>query len=200
MATSGVRRRTASDQVSAALLSAAETVLDRDGIDAVTIRSVAQQAEVSPTSVYNRFGAKDGLIAALATRTLDQLAEAIVVPADLEPAERFRRACRNYRQFALDHPARYSLIFAVGSPLADQAAAVARHGRTVFEILVGLVAALNDVAAEEDCLEAAQAVWSAVHGAVTIEHAGIGQTPAAGASYDYLLDLLVNGLAAGIGS
>ena len=45
-----VRRRTASHQVSAALLDAAETVLDRDGTGGVTIRAVAHQAAVSPTS------------------------------------------------------------------------------------------------------------------------------------------------------
>ena len=42
------RRRTASHQVSAALLNAAETVLDRDGTVGVTIRAVAQEAAVSP--------------------------------------------------------------------------------------------------------------------------------------------------------
>ena len=85
-----VRHRTASHQVSAALRRG-QTVLDRVGTDGVTIRAVATQAGVSPTSVYNRFQSKEGLSVALAMRTLDQLAAAIDVPGDVEPVERFRR-------------------------------------------------------------------------------------------------------------
>jgi AcrR family transcriptional regulator len=104
-----VRRRTASHQVSVALLHAAETVLDRDGTGGVTVRAVAHEAAVSPMSVYNKFENKDGLLVALAMRALDQLGKAIDVPKDVEPVERFRQACRRYREFALRHPARYSL-------------------------------------------------------------------------------------------
>src|SRR5207344_585305 len=121
--------------------------------------------EVSPTSVYNRFQSKDGLIVALAMRTLTQLAEAIDVPVDLAPQERFRQSCRNYRDFALRHPARYSLIFGSGSPLEDQSSEVADAGRAVFAVLVQLTGALRSTASEEVSAEAAQIVWSAVHGA-----------------------------------
>lgn len=184
------RRRTASDQVSAALLQAAETVLDRDGTDGVTVRAVAKEAAVAPMGVYNRFDNKEGLLAALATRALDELAIAIDVDADLDPTERFRRACRGYRAFALRHPARYALIFATDSPLSDQSSAVAAHGRTVFAVLVRLVTALGAA----DPLETAESVWSAIHGAVAIEHAGIGQTPDPAASFEHLLDLLTGAL------
>lgn len=187
------RRRTASDDVSAALLGAAETVLDRDGTGGVTVRAVAKEAAVAPMGVYNRFQNKTGLLAALATRALDELASAIDVDAAVEPAERLRQACRGYRAFALRHPARYSLIFASGTPLQDQSSAVAAHGRPVFGILVDLIAGMGErtTAPTED----AQSVWSAIHGAVSIEITGIGQTPDAAASFENLLDLLVGGLA-----
>lgn len=191
-----VRRRTASHEVSAALLRAAETVLDRDGSDGVTIRAVALAAEVSPTSVYNRFRSKDGLIVALAMRTLAQLAEAIDVPVDLAPQERFRQACRNYRDFALRHPARYALIFGSGSPLEDQSSEVADAGRAVFTVLSGLIGAFTTRATERDLAESAQAVWAAIHGSVTIEQAGIGQTPDLGSTFEHVLDLLTDGLTA----
>lgn len=195
MSTPPTRRRTASHEVSAALLRAAETVLDRDGSDGVTIRAVALAAEVSPTSVYNRFQSKDGLIVALAMRTLTQLADAVDVPADLEPDGRFRQACRNYRDFALRHPARYALIFGSGSPLEDQSSEVAEAGRAVFTVLAGLIGALETVADDRNLAESAQAVWAAIHGSVTIEQAGIGQTPDADVTFEHGLDLLTDGLA-----
>lgn len=79
------RKRTASHQVSAALLNAAETVLDRHGTAGVTVRAVAQEAAVSPMSVYNRFEHKEGLVVALAMRALEGLADAIDVAGELEP-------------------------------------------------------------------------------------------------------------------
>lgn len=186
-----VRRRTASHEVSAALLNAAETVLDRDGIDGVTIRTVAHEAAVSPTSVYNRFDGKEGMLVALAMRGLDQLAHSIDVAKDVEPVERFRQSCRSYRDFALGHPARYSLIFGAGSPLEDQTSEVAGSGRAVFTILVDLIDAMRSDAPHSDSAEVAQIVWSALHGSVTIEHARIGQTTDAAATFERMLDLFV---------
>jgi AcrR family transcriptional regulator len=197
MSKTSVRRRTASQQVSVALLNAAETVLDRDGIDGVTVRAVAQEAVVSPMSVYNRFDNKEGLIAALAMRALEQLAESIDVTGDVEPVERFRLACRSYRDFAIHHPARYSLIFGAGSPLEDQSSEVARSGRAVFAVLVELIRAMRSGVSEPESAEDAQIVWSAIHGAVTIEQARIGQTPNAADTFEHLLDLLTKGLAPG---
>jgi len=123
------RRRTASDQVSAALLGAAETVLDREGAKGVTVRAVAREADVAPMGVYNRFDNKEGLLAALAMRALDELGTAIDVPTDIEPVERFRRACHGYREFAIRHPARYALIFTAGSPLEDTSSLVAARAK-----------------------------------------------------------------------
>lgn len=189
-----VRRRTASQQVSVALLNAAETVLDRDGTAGVTVRAVAHEAAVSPMSVYNRFGNKEGLIVALALRALEQLAEVIDVPEGPDPVERFRQSCRSYREFALDHPARYSLIFGAGSPLEDQSSEVAQSGRMVFGVLIGLLRAMKHSATEQESAEDGQTVWSAIHGAVTIEQARIGQTPDAAHSFEHMLDLFVSSL------
>ena len=191
MTSAPVRRRTASAEVSAALLNAAKAVLDRDGTGGITIRAVAREAGVAPMSVYNRFDHKEGLLTALAMRSLDELATAIKTSGGDAPVERFRRACRGYRQFALCHPARYSLIFASGTPLSDQTSAVAERGHAVFLILADLITGFATTA---DPMESAQAVWSAIHGAVTIEQVGIGQTGDPAASFDALLGLLIRGL------
>jgi AcrR family transcriptional regulator len=188
------RRRTASGQVSAALLNAAEAVLDRDGVDGVTIRAVAQHADVSPMSVYNRFGSKDGLIAALAMRALAQLGSAIDVPDNGDAVARLHQSCRAYRDFALRHRARYSLVFGAGSPLEDRASEAAGAGRAVFNVLVGLIAAIKPDDGQHESFEDAQAVWSSIHGAVTIEHVGIGQTADAADSFEHMLALLTRGL------
>jgi hypothetical protein len=89
------------------------------------------------------------------------------------------------------------LIFGAGSPLEDQSSEVASAGRAVFAVLVRLIGALRTTASEEVSAEAAQLVWSAVHGAVTIEQARIGQTPDAVATFEHMLDLLTRGVTSG---
>jgi AcrR family transcriptional regulator len=175
-------------------------VLDRYGTSGVNVRAVAQEADVSPMSVYNRFENKDGLIVALAMRTLEQLGEAIEVSEDADPVERFRQACRNYRNFALRHPARYSLIFGAGSPLEDQWSSVAASGRVVFTALVQLIDMMKKATSKSNSTEDAQVVWSAIHGAVTIELARIGQTADADNTFEHMLDMFTSELGRAVGT
>jgi Tetracyclin repressor-like, C-terminal domain len=72
---------------------------------------------------------------------------------------------------------------------------VASSGRAVFAVLVELIRALRTSARKANSAESAQIVWSALHGAVTIEQAGIGQTPNAATTFEHLLDLFTNSLA-----
>ncbi len=188
------RRRTASDQVSAAVLAAAETVLDRDGADAVTVRAVAGEARVAPMSVYNHFASKGGLLDALALRAFDGLAAAIAVPNTEPPLNRLRQACHGYRDFALAYPARYMLIFSGGSPAADPASRVRQRGREVFGTLVDMVALVSDHT-DTAAVELGQAVWSALHGAVSLELTAINQTADAKTSFDVLIDVTLRGIA-----
>lgn len=194
------RRRTASNQVAPALLDAAEVVLDRDGQRGVTIRTVAREAGVAPMSVYNRFASHEGLLIALAVRAFAMLAEALTTPADLTPEQRFRQVCWGYRSFALQHPARYALIFSVGSPVTLPAAQEAsEQGREAFGCLVEAVGALSPPrrrsrANADATTENAQIVWNALHGAVTIESADIGRTATPVDTYEHMITVLLRGI------
>jgi AcrR family transcriptional regulator len=75
------------------------------------MRSVAIGAGVSTMNVYSRFGSKDGLLDVIyreGFETLGRRLGAIVEP-DL-PSE-IRAFAATYRAFALEHPARYELMF-----------------------------------------------------------------------------------------
>ncbi|WP_193045429.1 TetR-like C-terminal domain-containing protein [Mycolicibacterium baixiangningiae] len=193
------RHRTASDQVAPALLQAAQTVLDRDGQRGVTIRAVAREAAVAPMSVYNRFGSRDGLLVVLAGRAFAELAGSLVAPADLTPEQRFRQICCGYRTFALTHPERYALIFSIGSPVKlPESQEASDRGNEAFGYLVDAVEDLNPSHAisrgNRNATEAAQIVWNALHGAITIEHANIGRTDNPSDTYEHMITLLLRGL------
>ncbi|MFH8464574.1 TetR/AcrR family transcriptional regulator [Streptomyces sp. NPDC017991] len=191
------RRRTASDRLHAVLLDAAQNVLDREGLASVTVRAVAREAEVAPMGVYNRFGNKEGLLGALAVRALNDLWLAVEVDRSPDPELRFRQACDGYRHFALAHPQRYALIFGGGGPVARTGSEASVYGHAVFEVLIELVQDLAGRRTPEgfaDSGEAAQVVWTALHGAVHLELGGIGQVSGSQDTYRRLIDLLVRAL------
>jgi AcrR family transcriptional regulator len=198
--TSPSRHRTASEQVGVALLDAAQAVLDRDGLSAVSVRAVAAEAGVAPMGVYNRFQNKDGLLAALAVRAFDALRVAVDVVDPDDPWERLRRSCRGYRAFALEHPEQYRLMFTGVWSLAAPSP-VAQHGTAVLQVLVDILgsAIRSDALRATDPVQAAQVVWNALHGAVTLEHANLNVTAkrhgfAPADTYEKMVDLLVDGL------
>ncbi|SEF93955.1 transcriptional regulator, TetR family [Actinacidiphila yanglinensis] len=55
------------------LVATALGVIDAEGLEAVTIRRVAQQHDVTPMALYRHFPDKDGLLDAIAERLLDEV-------------------------------------------------------------------------------------------------------------------------------
>ncbi|MBJ7452171.1 MAG: TetR/AcrR family transcriptional regulator [Blastococcus sp.] len=193
-------QRTPSRDLEAALVDAAERVLVQDGLRGLTVRAVATEAGVAPMGVYNRFGSKTGLIAAVLVRGFDGLADSIRTLDDADPLDRLSACGRSYRRFALANPQHYEAMFGSGASSADRAAAFSDetkgHATAAFGVLVDEVARAMDagVLRRDDPREAAQVIWSAVHGAVALELAGVTQVDDPDASYERLLVALVAGL------
>ncbi|MFN3220248.1 MAG: TetR/AcrR family transcriptional regulator [Acidimicrobiales bacterium] len=56
----------------ARILAAAEALVQGGGVDAATIRSIAERAEVSPSTIYNLFGSRDAVLDALSDSVLEE--------------------------------------------------------------------------------------------------------------------------------
>lgn len=192
----GPRTRTPSAAVEAALVDAAETVLVRDGPGAVTVRAVATEAGVAPMGIYNRLGSKDGLIEALLIRGFDRLRAAIADRDEADPIERLRSAGMRYRQFGLANPQFYAVMFTEAIPHDLDSEQVAAAGVASFEQLVGHVRHAVGAGAlrEGDPVEIAQQLWSAVHGATSLELTGLVVTADPESTFGALLDTLLRGL------
>jgi AcrR family transcriptional regulator len=197
----GARRsRTRSADVERELLAAAETVLVREGPGGLTVRAVAAEAGIAPMGVYNRLGGKDGLVDALLIRGFDRLRAACdaAINDTAEPSIRARLfACGlNYRKFALDNPHFYAIMFEDSLLHEHDNPEVSEHAQAAFGALVRAVelAAAADVIAAPDPLEAAQQIWSAVHGAVALELKGLVLTPDPKRTYQAFLETVIRGL------
>jgi AcrR family transcriptional regulator len=194
------RGRTPSADVERELLAAAEAVLVREGPGGLTVRAVAAEAGIAPMGVYNRLGGKDGLVDALLIKGFDRLRAymeaATADPAEPSPRARFIACGQSYRQFALDNPHFYAIMFEQAIPYESANPEVAEHAEATFGALVRTVelAAAAGVIAAPDPVEAAQQIWSAVHGAVSLELRGMVLTPDPPRTYAGLLLTVIRGL------
>lgn len=101
------RPREYDERVASALLEAAERIVDEEGLDAISVRRVANAIDVTTRAVYSLFGSKDGLVVALGARAFYLLKAAFgVLPTTSDPASDLVEAgVLVFRRFALDHPA-----------------------------------------------------------------------------------------------
>ena len=194
---SGRRSRTPSSDIERELVAAADAVLVRDGPGGVTVRAVAAQAGIAPMGVYNRLGGKDGLVDALLIRGFDRLRAALAEGDEPDQLERLRSSGLRYRRFALENRHYYAIMFEAAIPHESGSPEVAEHAAAAFGELVRdveMAAAAGGIAAP-DPREAAQQIWSSVHGAVALELKGLVLTPDPEATYRATLQTLLRGLA-----
>lgn len=94
------------------IVVAAETVfVGRDPAD-VTFEEIAAAAGVSRALVYNYFGDKGGLLAAVYLRAIEQLDQALhdALEGCRSPSERLHRTITSYLEFARRHAGAWNLI------------------------------------------------------------------------------------------
>ncbi|MFZ4486615.1 MAG: TetR/AcrR family transcriptional regulator [Candidatus Nanopelagicales bacterium] len=192
----GVRTRTASVEVTASLIDAALGLLEEAGLPALTVRAVATRASVAPMGVYSRFGNKDGLLEALFAHGFDTLQTAVETPSDASPLRRLTIGCLGYRQFAIDNPQLYHLMFEqmMLLELSPESREAARRSFTTLVDRVQDAMNSGDLT-PGDSTEVAQQVWSAMHGAVSLEIAGVHFAQDRAESYAAMLASLFRGLA-----
>jgi AcrR family transcriptional regulator len=107
------RPREHDETTRAALLAAAERLIDEEGPDAAGVRCVADEVGTSTRAVYSVFGSKQGLLEALAIRFFEELHAAIdAVPLTDDPAADLVEAgMQAFRGTVIKHPSLYRLVF-----------------------------------------------------------------------------------------
>lgn len=111
------------------LVEAAARVLAGRDPTAVTFEEVAEEAGVSRALVYNYFGDKGHLVAAVYLRSLERLDEELAAAVDrgLPPRERLRQVVASSLRFAVTDEAAWHL--ATGGATLHPAVQSARHRR-----------------------------------------------------------------------
>lgn len=113
-------RRTRRRQATVAEIKAlARRQLAEHGTGAVSLRAIAREMGTASSALYRYFASHDELISALCADAYDSVADAMAAARDAVPAgehaRRWRALCDAYRQWSLDNPADFALIF--GTPV-----------------------------------------------------------------------------------
>jgi AcrR family transcriptional regulator len=152
------------------LCDVAENLFAAHGPDAVTMRELADAMEVSSMTPYRYFKDKDAILAAVRTRAFNRFAAAM----EGASAGTKKQSGNAYLDFALANPAAYRLMFDVAQPTfaeyPDLVSAMDRARLTMGDGLRGMAA---DGRFQGDVELAAYVFWSAVHGAVMLQLAGL---------------------------
>ena len=134
------------DATREALLAAAENLVERGGIGALSVRAVADEIGTATRAVYSTFGSKEGLLAALAKRSFDMLHDAIEeLPHTKDPARDLVQAALTvFRPMAIEHPSLFRIAFLRAAPDVDMGPEVGVTANAGYELLTGRVQRLAD--------------------------------------------------------
>ena len=159
MSTSSHRKRSYHHgDLQAALIQSAGDILEKEGVEALSLREVARRAGVSHSAPYRHFAEREALLAALAAEGFGMLAQAQQAAA---ASGGLRGMGEAYVQFALAHPQRFRLMF--GGQIS-----IAKHAQlreVATKTFTGLSGALSaGVPEAKGARDASIAAWALVHG------------------------------------
>jgi len=157
----------------AELLDAAMAIVERDGVDALTMPRLAEAADVAVGGLYRYFDSKDALMAGLQVRAAEDLGAFLDerIAAVEEPIGRVRVAFGTWAAWADRSPALYRLVDAsLSDPRVLLTDADARKVDESVRPILRRCADLLDAAAASghllpgDAEVRALAVWAALRG------------------------------------
>jgi AcrR family transcriptional regulator len=120
-----------------AMLAAAEAILDREGIGALTLRAAAREADVTHTAPRHHFGDLTGLLTELAASGFVRLRTRLLAEAEMaepNPQSRLLALGRGYVAFARAHPGLLQLMLR-SERLDWSSPALSTAATTAFELL-----------------------------------------------------------------
>lgn len=193
----GARQRTPSVEVEDAVISAAVTIIGRDGADGITVRRLASEAAVAPMTIYNRFGDMHGVFDAVFEHGFLVFADALhATPQSADPVTDLHRMGVVYRSFALANPDLYRFMFLNIVEDLEPSDGSSLAAARAFDALFTLVARALDLGRFRTANPSviSQQIWATCHGAVALELLGIAEFADPAETYSSLLITLLRGL------
>ena len=177
-------------------MGAALELLGEGGLEAVTMRAVAERARVTPPAIYWHFADKEALVAEVVREARASFEEGLVdALAAPDAEERLWRSVEAFRRFAVEQPGLFRLLFTDRPPGRPPAAAAKGSRSTIFQLLVDRIAECMTEGSlrAADPQAVAMTIAALAQGLVLLHHRGRFGSDAAfakayRASFEHLLD------------
>lgn len=165
------RREQQREEIRAALVAAAHTMVKHDGYEGLTIRKLAERVGLATMSVYSYFPDKHAILEAMAQDTFVELAHRCELCRTDDPIKSLTSGLEEYVTFGLENPNEYRTIFMTAHPQ--------EHQDKTFEDLeehnpafIGLMGAVQECIYAKKLAGDARAIatmlWTVAHGAVSL--------------------------------
>lgn len=176
------------------VVEVAAAVADRDGLDAASLKAVADELGIKTPSLYNHVAGLPGLRRELAMYAAGRVGE---IFARRRPGEDWvatvRRLAREYRAFALEHPGLYQAMLPAPRPGEDPElyAAMAEPVANLSRYL------MEGGVADDQAVDLIRSMRSMIHGFVDLEMKdGFGMPDDIDTSFESAVTVVINGIMA----
>jgi len=152
------------------LMDVTEKIILEKGVDGFTLREAARRAGVSPAAPAHHFTDARGLLTAVALLGFREFGAALRkadAAGGSDPERRLHEQGLAYVRFALEHPARFQLMFREErlDAMDEEFAAVAKQS---YDVLEGAIRDATSTPPDAELSATARsyllATWSVVHG------------------------------------
>lgn len=154
------------------ILNAASTLFATGGIAALSVRAIAEQAEVSTIGIYSHFKGKQGILDALYIEGYNMVYDTMEFDKDdLQPKQILLKGIAGYLRIAQEHEGHYRLIFGENDnqykPSEEAKSSAHRaYKRLVQHTSIILPEDADWMQRQQTALE----LWAFVHGYVSLKH------------------------------
>ncbi|KAI4308724.1 TetR/AcrR family transcriptional regulator [Lactobacillus intestinalis] len=158
------------------ILNTAISIIEKDGIDKLTIRELVKKTNVGTQSVYKHFPNKDELIKTIASKLTTDYLDEVNKSALLNPKEKLIHSASFFLKKTSEHPHLMDFLFfnpKIENILPKNTVNIPTH-------FIGRInSALNVTQVKEDRQELFLRIWAIIHGlAMMIKNGLLEYTPA----------------------
>ncbi|MEV4614690.1 TetR/AcrR family transcriptional regulator [Kitasatospora sp. NPDC049258] len=160
------------------IVRAAIALIERGGSkESVTLRAVAREVGIAAPSIYGHFADRDAIVDAVVAEALTRLQQTVsaATAAQDDPVDSLIAGCAAYVEFGSRDPACYRIVFG-SSRHRTQPVPCERPSPSGLDVFMALVHSLEACvragrSASTDPFADAVALWTALHGQVTLRAA-----------------------------
>lgn len=150
------------------ILQAATEIVDANGVDELTLTSLAQRLEIRSPSLYNHIDGLQDIRRLLSIHGLEQLRSELMRAAIGRAGDdAIREMAKAYVAFARSHPGLYEATLLTPS---GEDAELNRVGQEIVDLVTQVLNAYR--LEKSDSLHMARALRSILHGFASLEHRG----------------------------